>query len=235
MVLRLAPSATNAAPNWTRQVLGIQRLTMQDRFNTIAGWVLFAGGIALGLSILSGKFFHADKPERPEEMGYPIAGVVSADEGGAGEMSMEEALNMMPAADQIAAGEKIFAKCKACHTIEQGGANGIGPNLYGVMGTGIGKHAPGFGYSAALSGMSGNWDWENMNQWLKKPSSFASGTSMSFPGLPKIEERAAVAMYINAQGSNLPVPEYVEAVAAEAVEGDAAATEEAPAEEAPAE
>ncbi|WP_394729778.1 c-type cytochrome [Altererythrobacter sp. GH1-8] len=202
---------------------------MDDRFNTAAGWVLFAGIIALGLSILSGKYFHADKAERPEVMGYPIAGVVT-DEGGPAEMSMSEALNMMSQDELIAAGERVFAKCQACHTIEQGGANGIGPNLYGTMGSTIGAHAAGFAYSAALSGKGGQWDWESMNEWLKKPSAFAEGTSMSFAGLNKIEDRAAVAMYINSYGSNLPVPEFVAAVAEEAVEaGDAS---EEPAEEA---
>lgn len=193
---------------------------MDDRFNTIAGWVLFAGIIALGLSILSGKYFHADKGERPEVMGYPIEGVVAEGDGGAAEMTMAQALNMMGAEEQIAAGERVFAKCQACHTVDQGGADGIGPNLYGVMGTGIGKHAPGFAYSPALSGMSGNWDWESMNAWLKKPSAFAEGTTMSFAGLPKIEDRAAVTMYLNSKGSNLPVPEYVEEIAEQAVEAE---------------
>ncbi len=193
---------------------------MDDRFNTIAGWVLFAGIVALGLSILSGKYFHADKPERPEVMGFPIEGVVLEDEGPVAEMSMEEALNMMPAADQIAAGERVFAKCQACHTIEQGGANGIGPNLYASMGATIGNHVPGFAYSSALVEKGGVWDWNTMNDWLKNPSNFANGTTMTFAGLPKIEDRAAVAMYLNSYGSNLEVPAYVAEIAEEAVEGE---------------
>ncbi len=209
---------------------------MDDRFNTAAGWVLFAGIIALGFSILSGKYFHADKPERPEVMGYPIAGVVT-EEAAPAEMTMAEALNMDTPDALVAAGERVFAKCQACHTVNQGGANGIGPNLYEVMGAGIGNHVPGFAYSSALQGVGGVWDWEAMNAWLKNPRGFADGTTMSFAGLNKIEDRAAVAMYLNSLGSNLPVPEYVAAVAEEAVEGedvvDAAAedvVEEAPTE-----
>src|SRR5690606_14855564 len=101
--------------------------TMTDRFNTIAGWVLFSGIVGLGLSSLSSHLFQADKPHRPHEMGYPIEGVVEegAEEG--------PDLGTLLAAADPAAGEKVFAKCVSCHTINQGGANGIGPNLYGII------------------------------------------------------------------------------------------------------
>lgn len=186
---------------------------MPDNNNTIFGWILFSGIVALGLSILSGKYFHADKVEAPETAGYFIEG---AEEGGGGaaEMTMAQAVNLEGV--DASAGEKVFAKCTACHTVNQGGANGIGPNLYGIMGQPIGKHAAGFAYSDALSGKGGVWDWDTMNAWLKSPRAFANGTKMSFAGLSSIEDRAAVALYMNAQGAGLPVPEYVEAVAADA-------------------
>lgn len=176
-----------------------------DLFNTAAGWVLFAAGLGLGLSILSGKYFHADKPERPETLGYVIEG---AEEEGAGpaEISFAEALASVTPAD----GEKVFAKCAACHSVEQGGANGVGPNLYGVMGASLGSKA-GFSYSSALTSKGGNWGWEEMNQWLDNPRGYIDGTSMGFAGLSKIEDRAAVTLYLNTLGSNLPVPEFVPA------------------------
>ena len=191
-----------------------------DLFNTAAGWVLFAGVVGLGLSILADKYFHGYNPERPEQMGYVVEGV-EEEGGGAAEMSMAEAVNMMSADELIAKGEKVFAKCQSCHTINQGGANGIGPNLWGVMGQPIGKHAAGFGYSAAMSSFGGTWGWDEMNQWLKSPKGYINGTSMSFAGLSSIEDRAAVTMYINAQGSNLPVPEFT----AKAAEGEGEAAE----------
>ncbi|MCK0127320.1 c-type cytochrome [Erythrobacter sp. F6033] len=204
-----------------------------DIFNTAAGWVLFAGVVGLGLSILSGKFFHADKPEMPENPGYAIA---VADSGGDGpaEMTMAAALNMMPQDELIAKGEKVFAKCMSCHTVDAGGRNGVGPNLNGVMGSAFGAKA-GFGYSSALLEMGGSWGWEEMDAWLKSPKGYINGTSMSFAGLGKIEDRAAVALYLNANGSSLAVPEYVEeAATAEAdaeaeadVEGEAAAEQDA--------
>lgn len=194
-----------------------------DLFNTAAGWVLFAGVVGLGLSILSGKYFHGDKPERPEKLGYVIE--VAAEEGaggGAAEMSMAEALNKMPAAELIAAGEKVFAKCQSCHTIAAGGANGIGPNLHGSMGKPLASN-PGFAYSAELKAKGGNWDWDTMDAWLKNPKAYIAGTKMGFAGLTKVEDRAAVAMYLNSQGSNLPVPSFVADAAAAAPAGDASA------------
>lgn len=195
-----------------------------DLFNTAAGWVLFAAGLGLGLSILSGKYFHGDKPQRPEQLGYVIEGVVDASAGPA-EMSVAEALNAMPAADLIAAGEKVFAKCQSCHTIDQGGANGIGPNLYATMGKAVGGHA-GFAYSAEMAAHGGTWDWDNMDAWLKSPKAYISGTKMSFAGLSKVEDRAAVAAYLNSKGSNLPLPAFTAAAAADApAEGEAAEAE----------
>lgn len=196
-----------------------------DLFNTAAGWVLFAAGLGLGLSILSGKFFHADSPEMPENPGYFIEVATSGAEEEA-EMTMAAALNMMSQDELVAAGEKVFAKCQSCHSIEAGGANGIGPNLNGVMGGAFGAKA-GFNYSSALTGMGGNWGWEEMNDWLANPKGYINGTSMSFAGLSKIEDRAAVAMYLNANGSSLAVPEYVEEAAAES-DGEGTEVEETP-------
>jgi len=190
---------------------------MQDRFNTVAGWVLFSGIVVLGSSIASGMYFHAGKVERPEKMGFPIEGAV---EEGAGEQgpSIAQAL----AAADPAAGEKLFAKCSSCHSIAQGGANGIGPNLYGTVGEPIGKGKAGFAFSDALSGHGGNWDFDSRNAWLTSPKAFAPGTKMSFAGLGKIEDRANIIAYLNAQGSNLPLP-TPEAPAAAAAGDDAKA------------
>ncbi|MFO6430742.1 c-type cytochrome [Erythrobacter sp. W302b] len=192
-----------------------------DLFNTAAGWVLFAGVVGLGLVQLSKGYFHGDKPERPEKLGYVIEGAVEEGAGPA-EASIADALNAMPAAELVAAGEKAFAKCQSCHTINAGGANGIGPNLHGTMGKAVASHA-GFAYSAELKAVGGNWDWDKMDAWLKNPKGMVPGTKMSFAGLGKVEDRAAIAAYLNAQGSNLPFP--AAAAPAAAAEGEAAAAE----------
>ena len=193
---------------------------MEDRFNTIAGWALFAGIIALGLSSVSSKYFKADKPHAPHTPGYIVEGVVSS-EGGAAEVPIETFL----ATADLAKGEAVYKKCVACHTINQGGANGIGPNLYGIMGLPVGKHAAGFAYSSDLASHGGTWDWATMNAWLTSPKKFASGTKMTFAGLSKPEDRANLMAWMNTQGSNLPIPAAPAAPAAEAApaEGDAAA------------
>ena len=184
---------------------------MTDRFNIIAGWVLASGIVALGLDIGSAMVFHADKPHAPAKPGYTI--VAAADEGGGAKgPSIAEAL----ATAQPAAGEKIFAKCASCHSIAQGGANGIGPNLYGTVGEEIGKGKAGFAFSDSLSGKGGTWTFDNLNTWLTNPKGFASGTKMTFAGLSKIEDRANVIAYLNAQGSNLPLPKPDAAPAAAA-------------------
>jgi cytochrome c len=198
---------------------------MEDRFNTIAGWTLFGGILALGLASVSRHYFEADKAHRPAKMGYAIEGVEV--EGG-GEAAVP--LPTLLAAADPAKGEAVFAKCKACHTIEQGGPNGIGPNLYGVAGKPIGKHAAGFAYSADLAGHGGNWDFANLNAWLSAPKKFASGTKMSFAGLSKPEDRANLIVYLNSQGSNLPLPAAEAAPAAAGpVAGPPAATSGDPA------
>lgn len=181
--------------------------------------------MALGLSSLSGHYFLADKAHRPHEMGYAIEGV--EEEAAAGGAEAELPLPNRLAAGDVAKGEAVFAKCKACHTADQGGASGIGPNLYGIVGKPIGKHAAGFAYSADLSGHGGNWDFANLDAWLKNPKAFAAGTKMSFAGLPKGEDRANVILYLNSLGSNLPLPAAEAAPAAEAP-ADAAASEAAP-------
>ena len=191
---------------------------MEDRFNTISGWALFSGVVALGLASVSAKYFEADKNHKPETPGYAIEGVVSSEGGGAKEVPIEALL----ATADPAKGEAVFKKCASCHTINAGGANGIGPNLYGIMGKPVGKHAAGFAYSPDLSGHGGNWDWTNMNAWLTSPKKFASGTKMTFAGLSKPEDRANLIAWMNTQGSNLPLPAAPAADAAAPAEGAAA-------------
>jgi len=172
---------------------------MDDRNNTIAGWVLAGCGAALGLSIVGGMVFHGERPEKP---GYAIEGVVA--EGEAGAVAEVPIASLLGAADP-AKGAAVFAKCAACHSINAGGANGIGPNLNAIMGKPIAQHA-GFTYSDALKAVGGNWDFEKMNAWLTSPRKFANGTKMTFAGLGSAEDRANILVYLNQQGSNLPLP-----------------------------
>ena len=172
---------------------------MDDRFNTIAGWVLFAGIVALGSSIVASELFHS---ERPEKMGYPIEGVELEGEGGA---EAEKPIAFYLASADPAKGQALFNKCTACHNAAPGGANQLGPNVHAIMGAPIGAK-PGFAYSDALKSKGGSWTWDSMNDWLKSPKTFAPGTKMTFAGIGSPEDRANLLAWLNTQGSNLPLP-----------------------------
>jgi len=191
---------------------------MDDRFNTIAGWVLFAGIVALGASIVTGEVFHS---ERPEHMGYPIEGVVQEGEGGA---EAEKPIAFYLASADPAAGEQVFKKCTACHNADKGGANALGPNLWDVLGEPVGK-GKGFPFSPALSGVGGTWNWENMSAWLTSPKKFAPGTKMTFAGLSNPQDRANVIAFLNTHSdSPLPLPAAPAEAAAPSKDDKAAAT-----------
>jgi len=204
---------------------------MDNRTNTIAGWVLAGCIAALGLTVVSGKIFAHDPHEKP---GYPVE---AAEEGAEGGAAAEVPIATLLASADPAAGQATFgAKCGSCHTAPQGGANGVGPNLYATLGEPIGQGKGGFPFSDALKGVGGNWDFEKMNAWLTSPRKFAPGTKMTFPGFSDGKDRANVIAYLNTLGSNLPLPAAPAAGAAPApAEGNASnaatANEAAPAAE----
>ena len=172
---------------------------MDDRFNTIAGWVLFAGIVALGGSIVASEMFHS---EGKEEKAYPIEGVEAAvGEGGA---AAEQPIAFYLAKADPAKGGDVFKKCAACHNADKGGPNQLGPNLWGVLGEPIGQ-GKGFAFSPALSSKGGNWSWDTLSQWLTSPKAFAPGTKMTFAGISNPQDRANVIAFLN-QHSDGPQP-----------------------------
>jgi cytochrome c len=154
--------------------------------------------VALGSSIVAGEMFHS---ERPEKMGYPIAGVEQ--EGGEG-AAAEQPIEVYLAKADPAKGQQVFNKCAACHNADKGGANQLGPNLWDVIGEPIGQ-GKGFAFSDALSKKGGTWSWDNLSQWLSSPKAFAPGTKMTFAGLSNPEDRANVMAFLN-QHSDAPKP-----------------------------
>lgn len=195
---------------------------MDGRFNTIAGWVLGAGIVLLGARLVTNELY---KAERPETMGYPIAGVV--EEGNETAAAEPPIAHFLQTAD-AGRGAASFRKCTACHNADQGGANGTGPNLWGVMGEGVGQRA-GFAFTDVLRNHGGTWDWDTTSAWLKSPRNFANGTRMSFAGLSDPQERADVLLFLNQHGGTLTIPPPPAAAPAEgnAAEGNAAAGNEA--------
>ena len=93
-------------------------------------------------------------------------------------------------------GAKVFKKCVSCHSFDIGGANKIGPALWGIVDRDIAVSA-GFNYSAALSDKDGVWDYEALNGFLENPKKYAKGTNMAFAGLRKAKDRANIIAYLD--------------------------------------
>jgi cytochrome c len=114
---------------------------------------------------------------------------------------------LLAAADQAAGAAYAKNACGACHSFNDGGKAGIGPNLYGVVG-GPFNHMQGFNYSNTLKAKQGTWSFDALNQWLYKPAAFAPGTRMTFAGINDSRQRANVILYLRSlSASPIPLPD----------------------------
>jgi len=137
-----------------------------------------------------------------------VAYKVEAPEGLASLATAETSVDIsaLLALGDAAHGEKVFKKCKACHSIKQGGGNKIGPKLWNVMFRPVGAVTE-YKYSKALSSYGKEWSWEEMNGFLIKPSSWIKGNKMGFAGLKSEKDRASVILYLNQNAENpKPLP-----------------------------
>jgi cytochrome c len=176
---------------------------MDGRFNTIAGWVLGAGIVLLGATLVTEEMFKSEAPETP---GYPIQGVQEETGAGGAAGAPEQPIAFYLQTADAARGEGVFRRCQTCHNADNGGANGLGPNLWGAVGNTI-AHRADFTYSDALRAHAGaRWDWDTLSTWLKSPRDFAPGTRMTFAGLANPQERADVLLFLNQHGGSLQVP-----------------------------
>jgi cytochrome c len=156
----------------------------------------------LGVSIVTGSMF---APARLESPAYVVQGVEQASTAGGTETAAEPPVTALLASADIARGENQFRKCAACHSIERGGAQGIGPNLWGIVGANHARVA-GFGYSSAMAETRDKvWDWEGLSEWLRNPRGYIPGNKMSFAGLSRAQDRADLLVYLNSM-SDSPKP-----------------------------
>ena len=171
--------------------------------NKIIAAVLLVALIVIGLGKISDMAFHVKKPEKS-------AYKVDIQENDLNTNSEKEVIiekvdiSALLALGDLAHGEKVFKKCAACHLINKGGENKIGPALYGIIGRKVAAKED-YKYSKAMAAYDKFWTFEEMNGYLKKPQRYIKGTKMAFAGLRKEKDRASVILYLN-QNSDNPIP-----------------------------
>jgi cytochrome c len=168
--------------------------------NKIIAAILMVALLVIGLGKIADVVFHVKKPKNP---GYQVQVEVQLTSGTSQATEMVEKIDIaaVMALGDVTSGEKIFKKCAACHSINKGGKNKIGPALYNVVGRAVGG-VDDYKYSKALSSYGKEWTLEELNGFLTKPSSYLKGTKMSYAGLRKEKDRASVIKYLNQNGDS---------------------------------
>ena len=174
--------------------------------NKIAAAVLVGGMLTLSAGLVSNMIYGNPAgagAENAAEGGAEAGATAPAAAAPAPAAAPVSSVPLIAAAD-VAVGEKAAGKCKTCHTFEKGGANRIGPNLWNVVG-GSSAHSPDFAYSDVIKGLNITWDFDHLDKFLENPKNLAKGTKMSFAGLKKPEERAALIRWLRDQ-ADAPIP-----------------------------
>ena len=172
--------------------------------NKIVASIILAIILVLGINKIADIIFYVEKPEKSAYQVANISATATAETTSESSSSESGEIMALLASASVADGKKIFKKCAACHSITKGGANKIGPALWGVLGRQAGLVSD-YKYSKAMTSHGKAWSFEEMDGFLTKPKDWIKGTKMSFVGLKKETERAAVILYMNNNTDN-PLP-----------------------------
>jgi cytochrome c len=173
--------------------------------NKIIAAILMVALLIIGLGKIADGVFHVKKPKNP---GYQVEVESQLTLGTSQATEVIEKIDIaaIMTLGDVASGEKIFKKCAACHSINKGGKNKIGPALYNVVGRAVGG-IDDYKYSKTLASYGKDWTFEELNGFLQKPASYLKGTKMSYAGLRKEKDRASIIKYLNQNGDNpKPLP-----------------------------
>jgi len=168
--------------------------------NKIIAAVLMVALLVIGLGKVADSVFHVKKPKN---LGYQVEVESKLTSGTSQTTEVVEKIDIaaIMALGDAVSGKKIFKKCAACHSINKGGKNKIGPALYNVVGRTVGG-VDDYKYSKTLASYGKEWTFEELNGFLTKPSSYLKGTKMSYAGLRKEKDRASIIKYLNQKGDN---------------------------------
>ena len=169
--------------------------------NKILGALLGTCLVLVAMRIAAGAIFTPGKPAKP---GYEVAVKEEQPQAGAPAAPAAVPIETLLASASAQRGADVAKQCQACHNFQEGQGPKIGPDLYNVVGRKIAS-TPGFNYSSALKSKDGTWDFNALNAWLNKPSTYAPGTAMTFAGLSNDKQRADVIAYLDTLSPN-PVP-----------------------------
>ena len=169
--------------------------------NKIIAAILMVALLVIGLGKIADSVFHVEKPKNP---GYQVEveSQLASNTSQTVEVVEKVDIAAIMSLGDAESGVIIFKKCAACHSINKGGKNKIGPALYNVVGRAVGS-VDDYKYSKTLASYGKDWTFEELNGYLQKPASYLKGTKMSFAGLRKESDRASVIKYLN-QNSDSP-------------------------------